>query len=262
MRVLDAIRARLADERGFTLVEVLMAAAVGMVVLLGASQLLDVSTRASTDVQNRADAVDKGRTAMKEIVDRLRAQSCLNESTPAIVKGQQNSIDFYTVFGATAPQPTIYGNTTASDDSVTARRIEWVPYGGSRDDGYLQEKVWNTVDRTNAANTFNATPNVTRMIMDRVAPVKSGSTTTPIFRYYKFRGTDPGIPDLEVPLASTTATLSDDDEARVVKIDVTFDARPGKNTKAARTSIDSTFANEVFVRTADARAPESSPECL
>ena len=78
---------------------------------------------------------------------------------------------------------------------------------------------------------------------------------TPFFRYYAFVGNDPAKPELllQTPLSAT-------DMARAVKIEVAFDSRPSKRA-AQPNRIDTSFENEIFVRTADPTDPEHSPQC-
>jgi hypothetical protein len=76
----------------------------------------------------------------------------------------------------------------------------------------------------------------------------------PLFRYFTFIN-NPARPDLEL-----IPPLDSDDMARVVKIEVAFDARPTKRTGQTN-RVDSSFEDEVFVRTADPTDPEHSPLC-
>lgn len=262
--MLSAWRRRLADERGFTLIELLMATLIGTIVMLAASNLLDASGRASLSVQGRAEAVDRGRKALEEITTRLRAQTCLNEFTPALVRGDSNSMDFYTVYGAREPRAIIYGNSPQTLDVAQARRITYAS-------GRITEQVWSSpLPYSSAAPNnpavpaavFSGAPNVSREIVRRVAPAKEGDTTLPIFRYYTFQNNNPATPDKLLPTPIAPADL-----AKVVRIEVAFDAQPDNNDGALRggdrsSQTDTTLQSEVFVRTADAGQPETSPECF
>jgi prepilin-type N-terminal cleavage/methylation domain-containing protein len=234
---LDRIRSRLGSERGFTLTELLLAVSIGMIVMLAAVNLIDASVRASDEVLDRVDGQQKGRQALEQLTQRLRAQVCPDKNTPAIVEGLDNQITFYSEIGSTADAQ---GNPLFAPEG---RRI--ILAGG-----VLKEEVWNTL-ASPLANTFAAAPTFGRVLADAI--FQSGGT--PLFRYYGFVGNDPALPDLLL-----TTPLSATDMARVVKIEVTFDSRPGKRAGQVN-RFDTTFQNQVFVRTADPTDPEHSPQC-
>jgi len=70
------MRARLADERGFTIVEVLTAMVVGLVVLGAAFVLVGRASDLQAKTQNRVDAHQRGRAALEAMVTELRSGTC------------------------------------------------------------------------------------------------------------------------------------------------------------------------------------------
>ena len=80
-RLLDRIRR---EERGFTLVELLVATSLGTVVLLAAGVLSTSMLNAQTRISDRSEAIARGRTAMEQIVQQLRSQVCLGPGYPSI----------------------------------------------------------------------------------------------------------------------------------------------------------------------------------
>ena len=74
------------DERGFTLPELLIAMAIGLIVLLAAFMLLDraVSARPGRRPPGR---LQRGRLAMELITRQLRSQVCLGDATEPITAG-------------------------------------------------------------------------------------------------------------------------------------------------------------------------------
>ena len=90
------IRRRLSDERGFTLVELLVAMTIGMMVLMAAFMLLDRTFVASGQVADRTEALQRGRQAMALITRQLRSQVCIGTTNPPIVGGSNaSSVSFY-----------------------------------------------------------------------------------------------------------------------------------------------------------------------
>lgn len=235
-RVRD-IRSRLRQERGFTLTELLVVVAVGGIVMLAAVNLIDASVRASDEVLDRVDGLQKGRQAFEQLTQRLRAQVCPDKDTPAIVEGSDDSLTFYSELNTTSDAQ---GNPLFAPEG---RRI-------SLAGGTLREEVWSPLANP-FANTFSGPPSVNRVMADAIFP----QAGRPLFRYYAFIGNDPAKAELllQTPLSAA-------DKARTVKIEVAYDSRPSKQAGQAN-RIDSSFENEVFVRTADPTDPEHSPQC-
>ena len=106
-------RRRASDERGFTIIELMVAMSVGMVVLLAAFMLLDRSFTASGQIADRQEALQRGRQAMELITRQLRSQVCVvvppaTTFSPPVVGGQDNV--------------TFYGSLSESSQSVTSER--------------------------------------------------------------------------------------------------------------------------------------------
>jgi prepilin-type N-terminal cleavage/methylation domain-containing protein len=224
------IRRRLRDQRGFTLVELLVSMTIGVAVLLATFAILDSALLAQGRVDDRTDSIARGRTAMEQIVQQLRSQVCLGPSLPAIEYGDDDEVRFYADLA----------NTTF----IPERRV--LTFAG----GALTER-----DYTGRATggsppySFNTTPSRTRVILDRMAP-----TAEPFFTYLGFDDSRPPEPRKELPVP-----LSDADRAQVVQIHVSFMALPAR---ASSSSTGEPFMTDVFVRTADPSDPEHSPLCI
>lgn len=231
---------RIRDERGMTLVEMLVAMVIGNVIMLAAFSLTDASQTASTRIQDRVDAVQRGRTAMEQITQRLRSQTCLGTGLPAMIAADDNTVTFYAELGDETFQPEI-------------RRITFLSNGS------IREEVWTSqTSATPLGFTFPgypASPVRTRIVTSGIVHTNSGGVDVPYFRYYAFVGTDPATPALLL-----TTPLVQSDAARTVRIVVTYDSRPARTVQDR--AVDTTFANDVYVRTADPTDPTRSPQCL
>lgn len=233
---LARIRARLrqagADQRGFTLVELLVTTSIGVVVLMAVFGLLDVSLRASSRVEDRAEVTQRGRVAMEQLTQQLRAQTCLGSGVPAMTQADSTSMTFYADLG---------------DDTFTPQRRRLVYSNGA-----ITEFLYAGTG-TPPNMTFSATPMRTRTVVTNIVPVGS----TPIFRYYAFTpdGSSPVTPS--VLLASPLSTT---DLARTVRIAISFIVQPTRGPQ--NNAVQSTFENYVYVRTSDPTDPERSPACL
>jgi len=293
--VTRAIRARLVAERGYSLIEVMVAVSIGMVVVLSGHQLLASSSRASADVADRVDAAARARVGMEAITARLRSQVCLNDDGPAIVRSSPTSMDFFSVHGNLTPSPVIYGNIDPTQDTAQARRIEFRE-GVNGAAGTIVEYLWNSplpVDNPTAgrypeaASVFPAlgadgqTPETPAILLRKrtlmTGVERPGGASGAVFKYFKFQSGSPATPDQPVAAASyrnddgNPATNDGDDLSRIVRIEVAFDAVAERlsNTgpkkvqrNGAKPGTDSTFTNEAYVRTADSGQPEESPECF
>ena len=229
------IRLRLRDQRGFTLVELLVSMTIGVAVLLATFAIFDSALLAQGRVDDRTDSIARGRTAMEQTVQQLRSQVCLGPSLPAIEYGDDDEVRFYADLANTTFVPERHVLTFAGG-ALTQRDYAGRATGGS------------------PPYAFSATPSRTRVILDRMALATQGGTVVPFFTYYSFNGRTPPEPTNELPVP-----LSDADRALVVQIRVSFMALPSR---ASSSSTGEPFMSDVFVRTADPSDPEHSPLCI
>lgn len=223
------------DERGFTVMELLVATTIGVTTLLAAGTLSSALLHAQTRISDRTESIARGRTAMEQIVQQLRSQVCLGPGYPAITYGDNSRVTFYADLANRTFVP-------------QQRDLQYV--GGA-----LTERDYNgTATGAQPPFTFSATPARTRVILDRMQLQTSGGTSVPFFRYYAFDGNNPIRP------ARLLATpLSAADAPRVVQITVAFQALPSRG--GSGTTAEPFTAN-VFVRTADPTDPDHSPLCI
>ena len=78
------------DQGGFTLVEMLVATAMGMVVILIISFLAVLTLRESSRVEGRVNATQNGRIVMYEIMDDLHSACIAPQIAP--IPGRQHGI--------------------------------------------------------------------------------------------------------------------------------------------------------------------------
>jgi type II secretory pathway pseudopilin PulG len=235
MPVIARLRARLRDEHGFTLVELVVTCAIGVTLLLATFMVFDSALRAQTRVTDRTEQVQRGRVAMEQIVQQLRSQVCLGPGYPAVEYGDASSVRFYA--------------DLAHSDFVPQRR-ELVFANGT-----LTERVYS--GRANPGGTppytFGTTPTRTRVLLDRIQLRRQGGATVPFFTYYAFNGDDPIRPSAELPVPLSAA-----DRARVVQMRVSFLVQPSRPAD----NEGEPFSTNVYVRTADPTDPDHSPLCI
>jgi hypothetical protein len=216
---------RLRQERGFTLIELMVSATVGIVIVGVAFGLLDSVVKTFGSSGQRVDVSQRGRLAIDTLTARLRSQVCGGDPTggyvTAIVSGTKDKVVFY---------------SDAGDGLGTVLRgLEYVG-GDIREYRYPFSKPAN----------LSAQPTQTRHVVSNVAANNSGG----LFKYYAFNpaAADQSVSpaaDLYLPL---TAPLSATDLQKVVRITVGFTAYPENG--AATDKVAADFTGDFLSRTA------------
>lgn len=243
------MRNALRDERGFTLVELLAATAIGIVILMGAFSVLDLAVRSQRDIDDRSDSVARGRAAMEQMTRELRAQICLGRDTVPISAATDGSVTFFASLGR--DPRTVTTSDPADVDALLfqQRSLTFVPSAGNPQIGRIDETVIdNAGSMTNPS--FPAGNGRTRTLIDRVR-VPNGR----LFRYFKY---DPTLSPQMVEL--TTRPVPAAERALTVQVQVTFESLPTRTGASSR--LTTLYDNKVFVRTADPTDPERSPKCI
>lgn len=181
------VRANISDERGFSLVEVLMTILVGMIVLAAALEMLTNGFTSSAKVQDRHDAAGRARQTLDRATALLQAQQCNGKTSP-VVAATKTSVTFTANLGGVTAYPTQY--------------MLWYEPGNTGEAGTFRERTWSMGAAD--GNGYRAPAGYTdRVLVDRVVPPADGV----VFRYY---GTDNTIDYTPlVGLMDGTGTISD-----------------------------------------------------
>lgn len=241
MSLVAALR-RARSASGHTLIELVVAMAIGMGILLIAFHLLDRSLGLTREVSDRVDAVQRGRIAMDTMTRQLRSQVCLTKlvgtqpvTDAALVDASADSVTFYSNIG-TAGVP--------EKDTFTF-------------DEAASKITWTRIKGTGVApnTTFTAAPTVTTLLSN-AARNGASPAVAPVFTYYGFDTT-------VVPPAATKqlvpAPLSQTQRETTSRIVVSFVSRPLQaKTTNKRAAV---LTDEIFVRSADPNDPAPVPKC-
>lgn len=231
------LRSAARDERGMTLVELLVASSLGIIVLTAAFQILVVGMKGTQRVQSGVETVQRGRIAMENVTRELRSQICLPTATgpqPALLYADATSVSFYADLG----------------DENLAPDLRQISFAGNQ----ITEKTFANSGTTTAPafSGYPTTPARTRVLATDITQ----DSGTAYLRYYKFSTADPIEPSIQL----TALPLSATDRAGVVQINVTFVAQP--TGPSANPEARAVMDNKVYVRTSSASDPERSPACL
>lgn len=257
----------LREERGLTLIELLVSMTAGAVVVAGATLILVVALRQNTRITDRVQADDIGRTALNQIVDELRS-SCTGFGSTSI---QAPSTTPTAPLGSTGPLSlwflTAYGSSSSGEAAikrVALHDLTWTSTGTSNTKqalGKLTDYSWNSTggEPPNSAWTFNnvlspATASSTRVVATNMIPATEPSQH--IFSYERYDTTsgDSTFGEL-VPLVSSELPATATTAKQIARVTITYtqapergDTRPGHTTN---------FSDSVVLRLTP---PESNSE--
>lgn len=224
--MIERLRIRLADESGFTLIEMLIGIATGIVISLAAFGLIDVSLRLSAQVNDRADASDAATAALQTIEAELQS-ACTGVSVST-----GGSSDVYPVQGPTS----VTGASTTPGSSSTELTFIDSPSGAASPTPVLHDIVYSSTAHTLTDSTYPATQasgaytgftasgSSSFLLASNIQPTGS----TPMFQYYAydsnnklptaFDETGSAAP-LASPLTATTASS-------VIEVGIDFTVLP------------------------------------
>jgi prepilin-type N-terminal cleavage/methylation domain-containing protein len=198
------------DQSGFSLVELLMAMALGSIVLTALMTVFLGGIRGTVQISDRVDALQRGRITIDRITTLLDSQTCLLSDSGVgqspILDGQDSQVAFYASLGVVDSDPTIY---RLRYDAASKRFNE---------DRFLPVRTAGVLSYP----SYPATPDSSRIIGTNVLPIAAG---TPIFRYWRFVTTNGPTLGMVDPTALTTP-LSVASELTAVRVTISFITQP------------------------------------
>jgi Tfp pilus assembly protein PilW len=216
---------RLRDERGFTLMEVLVAMGSATVLSMAVLGIVIVSVHLGSNYTDRVNANQQGRIAMEKIVQALQS-SCVTPNLPPVNVGSSGSqISFYTALNDTpGPLPTQVtvsapsgqvGALTLSSQTVTGSAPNW---------------------------TASSQSPTTTTLVDYAAQTVQNGVSVPLFQYYAY--SNGSISSTPIPVGPQGLTAAQ--AASTAMVTISFQAYPSDNYKAAGRPVD--FSDSVTFR--------------
>ena len=184
-----SLPARARDERGFTLIETLVAMVTGLIVTGALFAILEFSVHQTSRISEVAQASQVSRTAMTHIVDELHS-ACVSAgfvpvgetSTPSRLVVQNGYSEEAEVPGAFTSKG---GSSATRSDGIRQDTIEW-----SEASGLLTDAVAPGTGPEVSGKYPTGTPTTVRLAehVSQATIINGGKTTEtlPIFRYYAY----------------------------------------------------------------------------
>lgn len=187
------------DERGLTLIELLVATAAGVVVMFGISLALIVTLRETSRVTSHVHANQRARLAMTKIIDQLHSACVAPKISPIQEDSTGTLLSFWHQTGsAVAPTPVL---SRISLVGTTLSQADYAATGGTA-------PAWK----------FSTTPSSTTQLMTNVSAISAG---VPLFRYYGYSSGQ-----VSATPFPTTTTLGKTNALSTAKVTVAFKAAP------------------------------------
>jgi prepilin-type N-terminal cleavage/methylation domain-containing protein len=227
-------------ERGYTLVELLVAMTASLVVLGAILTIVQVSTHQQDRVAEQVAANQRARPAMTRIIDRLHS-ACVSPGLAPVQEGSDGD--------------------TLILLSKAGEAVSPIPdkYVYSLSEGVLSETVYPGTGGEPGEWTFGS-PSEPRQVLDGVSAAEVGEPpeSVPVFRYYAYEGGEVS----DTPLPTSPEGLSETNAARTVQVDVAFTAAPNASSTNPSLSLAVTDSATLRIEPASEDSAEVNRPCV
>lgn len=195
----------MSDERGYTIIELLVGMMMSLVVLGAILMMVQVATKNQDRVSERVYANQRGRPVMTHIIDALHA-ACVSPGLAPVLAGSN------------AESMTLLSKSGSSVSPVPNK------YAISLSGGAISEVVSTGTEGEPPEWKFGA-PSSPRQLLDGVAAASLGDPPVgvPLFRYFAYEDANKDGAVETVPLEPP---LSSEEAARTVQVNVAFEVAP------------------------------------
>lgn len=223
------------DERGFTLIETLVAILTGVVVTGALFAILEISLHQTSRLTDVTQATQMGRTSMTHIVDELHSACLAQGFTPVQENSTENELIFVNAY---SKEPSITTAKSNAKEGAYKHAIKWESTTGTLADSTYESTGYETANSSSPSElTFSATakPTTGTRIGEDISQseVEKGGkkSKVPIFQYYKYAGasastSSSGLSTLEPITLSGTEKLTKATAKEVASVLISFKAAP------------------------------------
>lgn len=157
----------ISDERGATLVELMVGLAAGMVVLAALSMLLIATMHGTDRVAARVEATQRARLVVAQVMEELHSACIAPQISPIFSESNGTKLAF--VHAGSGSSSAVSPTPVKSVITLKA--------------GALSQSDYATTGGTSPSWTWATTASSTRQLMSNIAPISPSSS---IFKYYKY----------------------------------------------------------------------------
>jgi type II secretory pathway pseudopilin PulG len=217
-------RLTLADESGFSLIELLVAMISGVVVCFALFAILNITSDQTSRLTNYAQATQQGRLAMTKIVDALHSACVTNGFAPILTNSGESELRFINAYSEEAVIPKSQFNEQKIVWNKATETLTDYTYPATK------EISWPNFEYSSTAS-----PSTGVQLARNVTQTETGGKKVPIFQYFAYTGESSesattglstlNTKPLEVPLTEKTAPTA-------ASVLVTFSAGPNEGTTA------------------------------
>jgi len=198
---------RAARERGFTMIELLVALVAGGIIAAASLQTVVMSVHFSSNYQDRIDSNQQGRLAMARVIQTLDS-ACVAPQVPPVVAG------------STATKLIVYSNQ--SDAATTEPNLVTIQLTG----GALKMSTQAWSSGNYPSYVFSASSTNFTLLPYAAQATLNGTGSQPVFQYYGYgAGGVLSTTPYAVPLSAANA-------ATTAEVAVAFEALPSDNWSA------------------------------
>lgn len=188
-------------EQGFTLIEMLVTLVTGIVIVLAAFSILDVSLTQSARISERVETDQRARLAMEKILLELHSSCVVSAGNAVEPESGPTNIKFISQQGSEAYFTTV----TKHEISLTGGKLT--------DASYVSEPSLT------GSWKFHSTPTSTRTLLTNVTQSSSSEGTVPLFQYFRYTGGNLSTTRQSTPLSTEEA-------GNTAEVTVTFTTAP------------------------------------
>jgi len=199
---------RIADEEGFTLIELILSLAIGGMVLAATVVMLTTGMSSARASDDRTESTQRARLGFDQITRLIGAQVCngVGNAGSPVVAGDKDHV-FFTA------------NTGRADDDPIGYELRYEP---STNELWEYQYALTGAENPAGYKAWATTPMKSLQLLSRVI----GQSGVNVFRYF---GTDDAATGAPVELKPDGSSLSDTERPRVLRIDLALRVLPERS---------------------------------
>jgi len=209
----------LRDERGFTLIEVLVAMVLGLIVSFAAFTMLEFTTRDVSHITDRVHVDQTGRVALEQIMLQLHSACVAPNANSIEPKSTATKLRFVS---ETSPL-NAYKEPTSELATVRLHEIIYTKEIGTTQ-GTFTENSWPSYGTAPGYKFHNETETPQKRLL--LKGVKE-TGTTPVFQYFRYYKTgDPGAKLGQLYPTSVPPENNEIEAEKIAKVTISFTLAP------------------------------------